>query len=100
MLPYRPGHEPECISPWVLDEIRIAQLSHVPHSRAGTYSFFASSLLGDPAECGLLVSVAERVTNMSCVQGRDLTTPLERMGIMYRIARRHRRRVLSPPLEP
>jgi TIR domain len=124
LLPFRPGNDPHHTSPWVLDEVRIAQgldrpylimaeqgvvapqelvarsyggrvlplsddelgeqfhstlqafdeiLGHVPHSNTGTYSFFAASLLGDATESDALVSVVETVTNMTCVQGRDLT---------------------------
>lgn len=141
-------------------------LSHVRLSDAGTYSFFAASLIGDAREGDELISVVERVTNMTCVQGRYLTgqhaqdaivqqirgaafviadvtddnrnsliesgiargagvplhlicclpadgnrktrfmlqdmeinwyaDSLERIGIMYRIARRYRRRILAP----
>jgi hypothetical protein len=220
LLPYRPGSESHNTSPWVLDEIRIAQqlgrpyavlgepgaevpanlvrgaygsrvlplsgngldersrntlqafddmIGHVPHSSAGTYSFYAGPLLGDTAESDTLVSVIERVTNMTCVQGRYVTgqhaqeavvkqirgaafviadvtddnrdaliqagiarganvplhltcrvpadgsrqtrfmlqdmeinwysDPLERLGATYRIARRYRRRVLTPATE-
>jgi TIR domain len=145
-------------------------LSHVPHSNAGAYSFFAASLLGDATETDALVSVVERATNMTCVQGKDLTgqhaqeaivdqirdaafviadvtddnrnaliesgvargagvplhltcrlpengnrktrfmlqdmevnwysNPLDRIGAMYRIARRYRRRILTPRIAP
>jgi hypothetical protein len=141
-------------------------LSHVELSNAGTYSFLAASLLGEPRESDALVSVVETVTNMTCVQGRYLTgqhaqeaiigqirgaafviaditddnrnsliesgvargarvplhlicrlpadgnrktrfmlqdmeinwytNPVERVGIVYRIARRYRRSVLAP----
>ena len=123
ILPFRPANEPYRTSPWVLDEVRIAEgvnrpyvllaeqgvavppdlaagafggralpladdldeqihgalqafdetLSHIPHSNAGAYSFFAASLLGDAKETDALVSVVERATNMPCVQGKDLT---------------------------
>jgi TIR domain-containing protein len=220
LLPFRPGSEPHNTSPWVLDEIRIAQqlgrpyvliaepgaevpaslvrsaygsrvlalsdngvdersrntlqafddmIGHVPHSSAGTYSFYAGTLHGDTAESDTLVPVIERVTNMTCVQGRFLpgqhaqeaivdqirgaafmiadvtddnhhaliqaaiarganvplhltcrapadgnrqthfmlqdmeinwyTDPLERLGATYRIARRYRRRILTPAAE-
>ena len=145
-------------------------LGHVPLSTAGTYSFFAASLLGDAMESDALVSVVECITNMTCVQGRDLTgqhaqeaiveqirgaafviadvtddnrnaliesgaargagvplhlicrlpangnrktrfmlqdleinwysSSLERIGTVYRIARRYRRRVLTPTTDP
>jgi hypothetical protein len=145
-------------------------LGHVPQSKAGAYSFLAASLLGDAADADALVSVAEHVTNMTCVQGRDLSgqhaqeaivelirgaafviadvtddnrnsliesgvargagvplhlicrlpadgsrktrfmlqdmeinwysDSLERIGAVYRIARRYRRRVLAPTIEP
>ena len=48
-------------------------LGHVPLSRARAYSFFATSLLGDATESDALVSVVERATNMTCVQGWNLT---------------------------
>ena len=145
-------------------------LGYAPHSSAGAYSFFAASLLADAAETDALVSVVERATNMTCVQGKDLTgqhaqeaiveqirgaafviadvtddnrnaliesgiargadvplhltcrlpedgnrktrfmlqdmeinwysTPLDRMAAMYRIARRYRRRILTPRTGP
>ena len=122
--PFRPGNEPYHTSPWVIDEVQIAQrvsrpyilmaehgvvvppelaaqafegqvlllvadrldeqirstlqafdemLNHSPHSNIGAYSFFAASLLGDSAETDALVSVVERATSMTCVQGKDLT---------------------------
>jgi hypothetical protein len=221
ILPFRPESEPYHTSPWVIDEVRIAQtagrpyvlmaeqnvvvprelaegafggqvlplsadtvyeqlrstfqafdemLSHVSLSNAGTYSFFAASLLGDATETDAMISVVERVTNMTCIQGKDLTgqhaqeaiieqirnaafviadvtddnrnalieagaargagvplhltcrlpedgnrktrfmlqdmevnwydNPLDRIGAMYRIARRYRRRILIPKVEP
>jgi TIR domain len=221
VLPFRSGSEPHHTSPWVLDEVRIAQglgrpyvlmaeqgvvaphelvarayggrvlplsndglseefrstlqdfddtLGHVPLSNVGAYSFFATSLLGDATESDALVSVVERVTNMTCVRGRDLTgqhaqeaiveqirgaafviadvtddnrnaliesgiargtgvplhlicrlpadsnrktrfmlqdmevnwysNSLERTGVVYRIARKYRRRVFTPTIEP
>jgi TIR domain len=221
ILPFRPGNEPHHTSPWVIDEVQIAQevdrpymlmaeqgvvvppelaahafegrvllvtadsldeqvhstlqafdetLSHVPHSNAEAYSFFAASLLGDAAETDALVSVVERATNMTCVQGKNLagqhaqeaiveqirraafviadvtddnrnalieagvargagvplhltcrlpesgnrktrfmlqdmevnwySNSLDQIGAMYRIARRYRRRILTPRTEP
>jgi hypothetical protein len=141
-------------------------LAHTPLSRAGAYSFFAASLLGNPADRDALISVIEGATNMTCVQGQELVgqhaqeaivgqirdaafviaditqdnrntliecgiargagvplhllcalpadgnrktrfmlqdmeinwyrDPLEQIGIVYKIARRHRRQVLAP----
>lgn len=136
VLPFRSGNEPHHTSPWVLDEVRIAQvldrpyvlmaeegvvpppelvarayegrvlllsgdgpdeqfrstlnsfddmLGHVPHSSAGTYSFLAASLLGDATESDALVSVVERVTNMTCVQGRNLTGQHAQEAIVEKI---------------
>jgi len=145
-------------------------IGRAPHSSAGTYSFFASSLLGDATESDAVISVVERVTNMTCVLGQNLAgqhaqeaivnqirgaafviaditddnrnaliesgvarganvplhlvcrlpadrnrktrfmlqdmevnwygSPLERIGAIFRIARRYRRRVLTPTFEP
>jgi hypothetical protein len=136
ILPFRAGNEPYHTSPWVLDEVQIAQgvdrpyilmaeqgvvvpaelaarafegrvlpltadgldeqirstlqafdemLSHVPHSDAGAYSFFAASLLGDATETDALVSVVEAATNMPCVQGKDLTGQHAQEAIVERI---------------
>jgi len=136
ILPFRPENEPYHTSPWVLDEVQIAQgvdrpyilmaeqgvvvppelaahafggralpltadgldgqihstlqafdeiLSHVPHSDAGAYSFFAASLLRDATESDALVSVVERATNMTCVQGKDLTGQHAQEAIVERI---------------
>jgi hypothetical protein len=60
-------------------------LSQVPHSAAGAYSFFAASLLGDATETNALVSVVQTVTNMTCVQGKDLSGQHAQEAIVERI---------------
>jgi TIR domain len=136
VLPFRSGNEPHHTSPWVLDEVRIAQglgrpyvllaehgvaapqelvahahggrvlplseddddeqlrselqdfddtLGHVRISSAGAYSFLAMSLLSDATEGEALVSVVQQATNMTCVQGLYLTGQHAQQAIVEQI---------------
>jgi hypothetical protein len=56
-----------------------------PHSDAYSYSFLATSLLGDPREADDLVSVIERASNMACLRGQGLTGQHVQKAIIDRI---------------
>jgi hypothetical protein len=56
-----------------------------PQSDAYSYSFLATSLLGDPRDMDDLVSVIERASNMKCVRGQGFTGQHVQQAIIERI---------------
>jgi hypothetical protein len=63
------------------------ELSRKPFSDTRTYSFLATSLLGEPRETDDLISVIEQASNMTCMQGQRLTGQYVQRAIVDRICR-------------
>jgi hypothetical protein len=63
------------------------ELSRKPFSDTRTYSFLATSLLGESRETDDLVSVIEQASNMTCMQGQGLTGQHIQQAIADRIRR-------------
>jgi hypothetical protein len=63
------------------------ELSRKPFSGTKTYSFLATSLLGDSIETDDLVSVIEHASNMTCLQGQGFTGQHVQAEIIDRICK-------------
>ena len=63
------------------------ELTRRPFSDTGTYSFLATSLLGDHKESDDLISVIEHASNMTCMQGQGLIGMHVQQAIIDRIRR-------------
>jgi TIR domain len=63
------------------------ELSHKSFSDTRSYSFLATSLLGDPKETEDLKSVIEHASNMTCMQGQGFTGQHVQQAIIDRIRR-------------
>jgi len=63
------------------------ELARRPFSDTETYSFFATSLLGDTRETDEIISVIERASNMNCMLGQKLDSQHVQHAIIDRISR-------------
>jgi hypothetical protein len=81
---------PDSLNKSSIQEILIQfdeELSRKPFSDTRTYSFLATSLLGDPKETDDLVSIMEHASNMNCKQGQGFTGQHVQKEIVDRITR-------------